>query len=61
MFNTPVDQMFGDLIQGKRGGLVILACGKPGVGKTLTAEVYPETTERPLYVRTKDQAKFKVR
>src|SRR5439155_25027507 len=24
--------------------------GRPGVGKTLTAEVYAETTERPLYV-----------
>jgi hypothetical protein len=50
VFNTPVEQMFGDLIQGKHGGLVILACGRPGVGKTLTAEVYAETTERPLYV-----------
>ena len=50
VFGTPVEQMFGDLIQGKHGGLVILACGKPGVGKTLTAEVYAETTERPLYV-----------
>jgi len=50
VFNTPVEQMFGDLIQGKHGGLVILASGKPGVGKTLTAEVYAETTERPLYV-----------
>jgi hypothetical protein len=47
VFNTPIEQMFGDLIQGKHGGLVILACGKPGVGKTLTAEVYAETTERP--------------
>jgi hypothetical protein len=50
VFSTPVEQMFGDLIQGKHGGLVILACGKPGVGKTLTAEVYAETTQRPLYV-----------
>src|SRR5207253_9587156 len=47
---TPVEQLFGDLIRGKHGGLVSLACGKPGVGKTLTAEVYAETTERPLYV-----------
>jgi hypothetical protein len=50
VFNTPVEQMFGDLIQGKHGGLVILASGRPGVGKTLTAEVYAETTERPRYV-----------
>lgn len=50
VFNTSVDGLFGDLIQGKHGGMVILACGHPGVGKTLTAEVYAETTRRPLYV-----------
>jgi hypothetical protein len=50
VFTTKVEDLFGDVIQGKHGGLVILASGKPGVGKTLTAEVYAETTERPLYV-----------
>jgi hypothetical protein len=50
VFRTPLEEMFGDIIQGKHGGLVVLASGKPGVGKTLTAEVYAETTERPLYV-----------
>lgn len=50
VFSTPVDQLFGDLINGKHGGIVVLAAGKPGVGKTLTAEVYAEHTERPLYV-----------
>lgn len=50
VFNTPVEALFGDLISGKHGGVVILACGNPGVGKTLTAEVYAEQTERPLYV-----------
>jgi hypothetical protein len=50
VFNTPVEGLFGDLIKGKHGGVVILACGKPGVGKTLTAEVYAEQTQRPLYV-----------
>jgi hypothetical protein len=50
VFNTPVESLFGDLIKGKHGGVVILACGKPGVGKTLTAEVYAEQTQRPLYV-----------
>lgn len=50
VFNTPVEGLFGDLIKGKHGGVVILACGNPGVGKTLTAEVYAEQTERPLYV-----------
>lgn len=38
-----------DLIAGKSAGNVILAKGIPGVGKTLTAEVYAELVERPLY------------
>ena len=50
VFSTPVENIFGDLLRGKHGGAVILACGEPGVGKTLTAEVYAETTKRPLYV-----------
>ncbi len=50
VFETPVERMFGDLIRGKHGGVVVLASGKPGVGKTLTAEIYAERTERPLYV-----------
>jgi hypothetical protein len=50
VFHTSLEGMFGDLIKGKHGGAVILACGNPGVGKTLTAEVYAEHTERPLYV-----------
>ena len=50
VFSTPVEALFGDLIQGKHGGVVVLACGNPGVGKTLTAEVYAEHTRRPLYV-----------
>ena len=50
VFATPVEDLFGDLIEGKHGGVVILASGNPGVGKTLTAEVYAEQSERPLYV-----------
>lgn len=50
VFATDVEDLFGDLIEGKHGGVVVLACGNPGVGKTLTAEVYAEQTERPLYV-----------
>ena len=50
VFSTPVEGLFGDLIKGKHGGVVILAAGNPGVGKTLTAEVYAERTQRPLYV-----------
>jgi SpoVK/Ycf46/Vps4 family AAA+-type ATPase len=47
---TPVEGLFGDVVRNKNGGVVVLACGKPGVGKTLTAEVYAEETQRPLYV-----------
>jgi ATPase family associated with various cellular activities (AAA) len=50
VFSTPVENLFGDVIKGKHGGVVILAAGNPGVGKTLTAEVYAEQTHRPLYV-----------
>jgi len=50
VFSTPVEGLFGDVIKGKHGGVVILAAGNPGVGKTLTAEVYAEQTQRPLYV-----------
>ncbi|MBL9163145.1 MAG: AAA family ATPase [Planctomycetaceae bacterium] len=50
VFDTPLETVFGDLIRGKHGGVVILASGHPGVGKTLTAEIYAERTERPLYI-----------
>lgn len=50
VFTASNETVFGDLIAGKHGGLVILAAGNPGVGKTLTAEVYAELTQRPLYV-----------
>lgn len=39
----------GDIIEGKSSGNVILARGRPGVGKTLTAEVYAEVIGKPLY------------
>lgn len=44
------DDLLGDVVAGKHGGMVIMACGPTGVGKTLTAEVMAEYTERPLYV-----------
>ena len=50
LFSTPTDLLFGDVVRGKHGGIVILASGNPGVGKTLTAEVYAEIAQRPLYV-----------
>ena len=39
---------FQDIIAGKGSGVCILLGGPPGVGKTLTAEVFAEATERPL-------------
>jgi len=38
-----------DIVSGKTGGNVILCAGKPGLGKTLTAEVYSEYRKAPLY------------
>lgn len=38
-----------DFIEGKSGGTSILCKGGPGLGKTLTAEVYSEVSQRPLY------------
>jgi hypothetical protein len=40
---------FADIIAHKGGGAIILCAGVPGTGKTLTAEVYAEVMERPLY------------
>ncbi len=46
----PNAEIFGDMFAGRHGGIVILANGPSGVGKTLTAEVYAEYTKRPLYI-----------
>ncbi len=40
---------FVDIVGGKEGGTILLLEGLPGTGKTLTAEVYSEVMERPLY------------
>lgn len=40
---------FTDLVKGKSGGTNILLTGEPGTGKTLTAEIFAESTKRPLY------------
>jgi len=39
-----------DIIKGKTGGIIVVATGPPGVGKTLSAEVYAELIKVPLYV-----------
>lgn len=39
----------GDIIRGKSAGNIIVCKGLPGLGKTLTAEVYSELTETPIY------------
>lgn len=49
MLTTDLEAFTSDIIEGKSAGNVILAKGQPGVGKTLTAEVYSELVERPLY------------
>jgi SpoVK/Ycf46/Vps4 family AAA+-type ATPase len=38
-----------DIIKGKTGGTFILCDGKPGLGKTLSAEVFAEIMHKPLY------------
>lgn len=43
------DIILEDIVLGKSGGTVVLCKGLPGLGKTLTAEVYSETVEKPLY------------
>ena len=40
---------FKDIVAGKGGGAIVLLTGKPGVGKTLTAEVFAESDKKPLY------------
>ena len=49
ILTSNLDDFTGDVIEGKSAGNVILGKGSPGVGKTLTAEVYSELIERPLY------------
>jgi hypothetical protein len=44
-----MDVVMDDIVAGKSGGSTILCMGGAGLGKTLSAEVYSEVTERPLY------------
>lgn len=50
LFSAARSDLFGDVLHDKHGGMIILANGPTGVGKTLTAEVFAEITHAPLYV-----------
>lgn len=49
VLTSDLDAFVGDMIEGKSAGNVILCKGVAGVGKTLTAEVYAELIEKPMY------------
>lgn len=49
VLTSNLDAFLPDVIEGKSAGNVILCVGVPGVGKTLTAEVYAQLSEKPLY------------
>ncbi|EFY96203.2 ATPase (AAA) domain protein [Metarhizium robertsii] len=49
---VPMDLWEADFVKGKGGGLIFLLHGKPGVGKTCTAECVAAFTRRPLMVLT---------
>ncbi len=49
ILTTDIHSFTEDIVEGKSAGNIILCKGVPGVGKTLTAEVYAELTKRPLY------------
>ncbi len=49
ILTAEMDVLMDDIVRGKSGGATVLCAGPPGVGKTLTAEVYSEIIQRPLY------------
>ncbi|HEY0200922.1 MAG TPA: ATP-binding protein, partial [Burkholderiaceae bacterium] len=49
ILTAEMDVLMDDVVAGKSGGTTVLCAGPPGVGKTLTAEVYAEIIGRPLY------------
>ncbi|MFM2386371.1 MAG: hypothetical protein RL660_1128 [Bacteroidota bacterium] len=50
LFSVAPNTFHKDLADNKGGGLIILAEGEPGTGKTSTAEVYSELKHRVLYI-----------
>ncbi|MDR3400538.1 MAG: ATP-binding protein [Pandoraea sp.] len=49
ILTSNMDVMMPDFVPGKSGGATILCQGAPGLGKTLTAEIYSEVVGKPLY------------
>lgn len=49
ILTSHMDVLVQDFVAGKSGGTTILCQGAPGLGKTLTAEVYAEVVGKPLY------------
>lgn len=49
ILTSNMDAMMPDFVPGKSGGATILCQGAPGLGKTLTAEIYSEVVGKPLY------------
>ncbi|WP_193388324.1 AAA family ATPase [Citrobacter amalonaticus] len=49
ILTTDISAFTSDIVEGKSAGNIIMCVGAPGLGKTLTAEVYAEVIERPLY------------
>ncbi len=49
ILTAEMSTLMDDVVAGKSGGTTVLCAGPPGVGKTLTAEVYSEIIRRPLY------------
>lgn len=49
ILTSHMDMLVQDFVPGKSGGTTILCQGAPGLGKTLTAEVYAEVVGKPLY------------
>lgn len=49
ILTTDISAFTSDIVEGKSVGNIIMCVGSPGLGKTLTAEVYAEVIERPLY------------
>ena len=49
VLTSDVEALTQDVVEGKSAGNIILARGPAGTGKTLTAEIYAEIMEKPLY------------